>query len=389
MTLMQKKYFLAIIISIVIFTISITNLKAQTSLFATIESDGIIRDYKIYVPTIYDGTTPVPLVFNFHGYGSDFIEQEQYGDFRAIADTANFILVHPNGTPDNFGTNSWNTFDNSTTNDIGFIANLIDSLKQTYNIDTTAIYSTGMSNGGFMSYELACQLSERIAAVASVTGSITNAHLPLCNAQHPMPVLQIHGTNDGTVPYTGNIIFQPIENVVNYWIQFNNCDTNAVFNPIPDVVTTDNCAAEHYVYSNGNNGVEVEFYKIINGGHSWPGAPINLNTTNMDFQANQEIWRFFRKYRLGGSIVTSTKKNTEEQTEFVLFPNPTNLNVNINFTNLEDRKIEITNVLGQLINSYNCKTNQFEITLEKQGIYFISVTDNFGNRQTKKVVTLK
>ncbi len=385
---MHKKYFLTIILSAVLFAATINNLKAQTSLFATIESDGIIRDYKIYVPAIYDGTTPVPLVFNFHGYGSDFIEQEQYGDFRAIADTANFILVHPNGTPDNFGTNSWNTFGNSSTNDIGFIANLIDSLKQTYNIDTTAIYSTGMSNGGFMSYELACQLSERIAAVASVTGSITTSYLALCNAQHPMPVMQIHGTNDGTVDYNGTFIFEPIESVINYWIQFNNCDTNAVFNAIPDVVTTDNCTAEHYVYPNGNNGVEVEFYKIINGGHSWPGAPINLNTTNMDFQANQEIWRFFRKYRLGGSIVTSKQNSIEEQTEFVLFPNPTNLNVNIIFTNEQDRKIEITNALGQLINSYNCKTNQFEITLEKLGIYFISVTDEKGNVQTKKVVKI-
>ena len=385
---MHKKYFLTIILSAVLFAATINNLKAQTSLFATIESDGIIRDYKIYVPAIYDGTTPVPLVFNFHGYGSDFIEQEQYGDFRAIADTANFILVHPNGTPDNFGTNSWNTFGNSSTNDIGFIANLIDSLKQTYNIDTTAIYSTGMSNGGFMSYELACQLSERIAAVASVTGSITTSYLALCNAQHPMPVMQIHGTNDGTVDYNGTFIFEPIESVINYWIQFNNCDTNAVFNAIPDVVTTDNCTAEHYVYPNGNNGVEVEFYKIINGGHSWPGAPINLNTTNMDFQANQEIWRFFRKYRLGGSIVTSKQNSIEEQKEFILFPNPTNLNVNINFTNEQDRKIEITNALGQLINSYNCKTNQFEITLEKLGIYFISVTDEKGNVQTKKVVKI-
>jgi polyhydroxybutyrate depolymerase len=386
---MHKKYFLTIILSAVLFAATINNLKAQTSLFATIESDGIIRDYKIYVPAIYDGTTPVPLVFNFHGYGSDFIEQEQYGDFRAIADTANFILVHPNGTPDNFGTNSWNTFGNSSTNDIGFITNLIDSLKQTYNIDTTAIYSTGMSNGGFMSYELACQLSERIAAVASVTGSITTSYLALCNAQHPMPVMQIHGTNDGTVDYNGTFIFEPIESVINYWIQFNNCDTNAVFNAIPDVVTTDNCTAEHYVYPNGNNGVEVEFYKIINGGHSWPGAPINLNTTNMDFQANQEIWRFFRKYRLGGSIVTSKQNRIlKSKQNLYFFPNPTNLNVNINFTNEQDRKIEITNALGQLINSYNCKTNQFEITLEKLGIYFISVTDEKGNVQTKKVVKI-
>ncbi len=382
---MQKKYFFTILLSVVIFTISIASLKAQTSLFATIEIDGIVRDYKIYVPAIYDGTTPVPLVLNFHGYGSDFIEQEQYGDFRAIADTANFILIHPNGTPDNFGTNSWNTFDNSTTNDLGFISNLIDTLLLNYNIDTTAIYSTGMSNGGFMSYELACQLSDRFAAVASVTGSITNAHLPLCNAQHPMPVMQIHGTNDGTVPYTGNIIFQPIENVINYWIQFNNCDTNAIFNVVPDIVTTDNCTAEQYVYPNGDNGAEVEFYKIINGGHTWPGAPINLNTTNMDFQANQEIWRFFRKYRLSGNIVTSTQNNNTKLDDFVMFPNPTVGNIKITFSNFQERLIEIFNVQGTLINATKCSTSSVDISIEHEGIYFISVQDKTSKTVRKAI----
>jgi polyhydroxybutyrate depolymerase len=386
---MSKKLILSIIISAVIFAATISNLKAQTSLFGTIVSDGIIRDYKIYVPAIYDGAVPVPLVFNFHGYGSNFIEQEQYGDFRAIADTANFILVHPNGTPDSFGTLAWNTFGNSTTNDVGFIANLIDSLKLTYNIDTTAIYSTGMSNGGFMSYELACQLSERIAAVASVTGSITTSYLALCNAQHPMPVMQIHGTNDGTVPYTGNFLFQPIENVINYWVQFNNCDTNAIFNAIPDVVTTDNCTAEHYVYPNGDSGVEVEFYKIINGGHSWPGAPVNLNTTNMDFKANQEIWRFFRKYRLIINNVGSKQLVINKQLDYNIFPNPSNEVITINFLYSDERKILLTNALGQVINTYYCNSHKFEITLEQQGIYFITITDNSGNIQTKKVVTSK
>jgi polyhydroxybutyrate depolymerase len=386
---MYKKHLLSIILSAVIFTAAVNSLKAQTSLFATIESDGLIRDYKIYIPAIYDGSTPVPLVFNFHGYGSNFIEQEQYGDFRAIADTANFILIHPNGTPDNFGTNSWNTFDNSTTNDLGFVSNLIDTLLLNYNIDTTAIYSTGMSNGGFMSYELACQLSHRIAAVASVTGSITNTHIATCNAQHPMPVMQIHGTNDGTVPYIGNVIFQPIENVVNYWIQFNNCDTNAVFNAITDIVTTDNCTAEHYVYPNGDNGVEVEFYKIINGGHSWPGAPVNLNTTNMDFQANQEIWRFFRKYRLGGSIVTTQSNRGINQTGFEVFPNPSNGAFTINFQNEKQRKIVLSNALGQHLNTFNCITNQFEFTPLEHGIYFITIIESDGNVQSKRLIKLK
>lgn len=384
---MFHRLFTSIVVSVIVLVCSIQSIQAQTSLFGSILSDGVVRDYKIYVPAIYDGSTSVPLVFNFHGYGSSFLEQEQYGDFRAIADTANFIVVHPNGTPDNFGTNSWNTFDNSSTNDIGFISNLIDTLLLSYNIDTTAIYSTGMSNGGFMSYELACQLSHRIAAIASVTGSITNSHLSLCNAQHPIPVMQIHGTNDGTVPYTGNILFEPIDTVINYWVQFNNCDTAAVFNAVPDTSITDGCTAEHYVYKNGDNGVEVEFYKIIGGGHSWPGAPVNLNTTNMDFSGSQEIWRFFRKYRLSGSIVTSSKKLVNDNLVQV-FPNPSNDLVNIRFNDAQIRTISVSNALGQLLGSYGCNTQNFELNLEKQGLYFISVKDLLGNIETSKVIKL-
>jgi polyhydroxybutyrate depolymerase len=385
---MNKKFVLAVFTVFYTLINNSYDAQAQISQYGTIVSDGIVRDYKIYVPAIYDGSVAVPLIFNFHGYGSNYNEQELYGDYRAIADTANFIVVHPNGTLDNQNTNSWNTFDNSSVNDIQFVSNLIDSLRLTYNIDTTAIYSTGMSNGGFMSYDLACQLSNRIAAVASVTGSIITTHLAACNPQHPMPVMQIHGTADGTVPYGGIFIFSPIENVVNYWVQFNNCNTTPVFNALPDVVTTDNCTAEHYVYQDGDNGVEVEFYKIIGGGHSWPGAPININTTNMDFSASQEIWRFFRKFRLGGSVVTSNQNAISKQNNFDVFPNPSNGAFTIKFDNTKQRKIELCNALGQLVSTFYSNSNQVVLTPEQQGMYFITVFENDGSVQSKRLVKL-
>jgi polyhydroxybutyrate depolymerase len=386
MQVMNKKYILSMVFVVVASTASIMRVSAQTSLFGSILSDGLIRDYKIYIPAIYNGSAPVPLVFNLHGYGSNLFDQEQYGDFRAIADTANFILVHPNGTIDSFNSLSWNTFGNSTTNDVGFFSNLIDTLRLTYNIDTTAIYSTGMSNGGFMSYELACQLSNRIAAVASVTGSITTSFLAACNPQRPVAVMQIHGTTDGTVPYIGNFLFQPIESVINYWVQFNNCDSIPTFNAVPDVVTTDFCTAEHYVYANGNNDVEVEFYKILGGGHSWPGAPINLNTTNMDFSASQQIWRFFRKHKLSGNVVPSKENTIAKKHDFEIFPNPNNGVFALNLGSEKQRKIELNNALGQLINTFYSNTSLFQLSLEIQGVYFITVSDESGNSQTKKVI---
>jgi polyhydroxybutyrate depolymerase len=213
-------------------------------------------------------------------------------------------------------------------------------------------------------------------------------HLAACSAQHPMPVMQIHGTVDGTVPYAGNFLFEPIENIVNYWVQFNNCNTTPIFNAVPNVVTTDNCNAEHYVYTNGYNGVEVEFYKIIGGGHSWPGAPLNLNTTNMDFSASQEIWCFFRKYRLSGSIVTSNKNTAIEPSIFEVFPNPSNGAFTIKFNSEKQRKIELSNALGQLVNTFYCNANQLALTPPQQGIYFITIIENDGSVQSKRLVKL-
>lgn len=358
---------------------------AQTTLTSTIFSGGLTREYRIYIPAMYDGSVPVPLVFNFHGYGSNNVEQEQYGDFRFIADTANFILVHPKGTVDTQGSLSWNTFGGtSTVDDIGFVSTLIDSLLLVYNIDTTKIYSTGMSNGGFMTYDLACSLSQRIAAVASVTGSIITSHLAACNPLHPMPVMQIHGTADGTVPYNGLIIFEPIDSVINYWVNFNNCDVLPVVNQVPNIVVNDNCTAEHYVYTNGNSNVEVELYKIIDGGHSWPGAPVNINVTNMDFLANQTIWRFFRKYSLNSVTTNIQPQNTKA---LKIAPNPSSTGIfNLTFANTAKKNIYVHNQMGQLVQQLTCSGNTINIALDSKGVYFVTIQSE-NEIITKKLIS--
>ncbi|UOQ74046.1 hypothetical protein [Hymenobacter cellulosilyticus] len=84
--------------------------QAQTTVTGSIVSGGITRDYRLYIPASYSASKPVPLLFNLHGYGSSNLEQEFYGDFRPIADTANLLIVHPNGTTDANGSRFWNTF---------------------------------------------------------------------------------------------------------------------------------------------------------------------------------------------------------------------------------------------------------------------------------------
>jgi len=283
---------------------------AQQTIEGSIMHDGIQRDYILYIPAIYDGNTDVPLVLNFHGIESNATEQMFYGDFRDIADTEGFLLVHPEGTLLN-GVQHWNvdnftagTTTGSTADDVGFTEALIDELASQYTINLDRVYSTGMSNGGYMSLLLACQLSDKIAAVASVTGSMTPETYDACNAQHPIPVLQIHGTSDADVPYNGVFWSRSIDDVISYWVNYNNCDTNPTTTSFPNIDTLDGSTVEHFVYTGGDNGVTTEHMKVTGGNHTWPGATFDLPglNTNQDINASMEVWQFFSRFDINGTF---------------------------------------------------------------------------------------
>ncbi|MEY3398209.1 MAG: hypothetical protein RL220_803, partial [Bacteroidota bacterium] len=306
-----------------LFTALVNLLIYQTTLGQSIQGsimhDGTERNYWLYVPEIYNGEEAVPLVLNLHGLGSNSLEQQLYGDFRDIADTANFIIVHPDGLDNGDGSQFWNVLNLETPDDVGFLSALIDTIQASYNIDSDCIYSTGMSNGGFMSYELACQLSPRIAAIASVTGSMSVIQSITCNCDHPMPVMEIHGTEDAIVPYEGTFGIEPIDDVIAYWTDYNQCGLTPEVIAFEDIDPNDNATADRFVYSGGDNGTTVELIKVYGGDHSWPGALININTTCMDFSASAEIWKFFRKYKL--SQLVSVAENAKPNEISVFGPN--------------------------------------------------------------------
>jgi polyhydroxybutyrate depolymerase len=359
---------------------------SQTTLDRSININGSMRYYRMYIPALYDGSSKVPLVFNFHGYTSNTIEQENYGDFRPIADTANFILVHPQGLDGGSGT-FWNTFGttSSTNFDYQFVAQLIDSLLIDYEIDDARIYSTGMSNGGFMSYDLACFMSNKFAAIASVTGSMISSHLNACNPGRRMPVMQIHGTNDQTVAYNGfssAITSVPIDDLINFWIVNNNCNSNPTYTALPNINLNDNSTVEHFLYQGFNTSVEL--YKVINGGHTWPGTIFTAGgqVTNQDFSASKEIWRFFSQY------------NLNQETNFIdenliklysIYPNPISNELNLKLNGNLNLEIKIFDVFGKLVYFNDSKfVNEIKINTESfiSGIYFIQL----GNQIEKIVV---
>ena len=347
----------------------------QQTINGTITHDGLQREYILYVPAMYTPASPVPLILNFHGYTSNAFEQMFYGDFRPIADTAGFIIVHPMGTVDLLGNTHFNVgWGTSSGDDLGFTAALIDSISAMYSIDQDRIYTTGMSNGGFMSYYLACELSDRIAAMASVTGTMNVNQPAACSPTHPMPVMEIHGTADGTVPYTGNILFGTTPAAIAYWVNYDHCDPTPVITSIPDIDQTDGCTAEHQVYSNGDNGSTVEHYKIIGGEHTWPGSNFGGVGTNQDIDACKEIWRFFSKYDIHGLINTSAIADQASDETGIVYPNPTRDKITFQSSVTGSTAFTICTMMGEQVLSGKISSLQQQIDLSAlvPGMYILN-----------------
>ncbi len=341
----------------------------------SIMSNNIMRKYRLYVPAIYTGSQSVPLILNLHGYTSNALQQQLYSNFMPIADTANFLMVYPEGKAP-LGSQYWNAGFGGTENDVLFMSDLIDSLKLTYNIDLNSIYSCGMSNGGIMSYYLACNLPNRIAAIASVTGSMLKTWFS-CAPSRPFPIMEIHGTADGTVNYLGDATFAPIDSVVKKWSSHNNCNPAPTTFSVPNISLTDNSTALHYVYSGGASGSSVELYKVIGGGHSWPGAFAFLANTNQDFRASVEIWRFFRKYKLGQFVPNVGLSENALSQNIKLFPNPVTEKLFIE--GLTEANVKVINLVGEMIIQKN-NANSIDVSSLNSGIYFLQITS--GNTQS-------
>jgi len=331
---------------------------ARETIEGSITHDDLQRDYILYLPASYSGDLPVPLIFNFHGWGSNAADQMWYGDFRSVADTAGFLVIHPQGTVFD-GYTHWNVGGwtvGSPADDVGFTDALIDSLSAEYNIDPLRIYATGMSNGGFMSFLLACQLSDRIAAIASVTGSMTPETYEECTPQHPTPILQMHGTVDTVVPYNGTAWSEPVNDVLEYWAEYNNCNPIPEITALPDIDPDDGSTIEHMVFYDGDNGVVVEHYMIVGGGHTWPGNAFGGQGTNYDVDASVDIWNFFSRYDINGLIESEDAREAAEVLPpgFDLaqnHPNPFNPTTTIEFTLPVQQEIllSVVNIQGQLI----------------------------------------
>jgi polyhydroxybutyrate depolymerase len=292
------------------------NLYAQKTSFIY---DNLKRTFKVYVPASFNKKVQPPLVIALHGRGGNgesMVIITRSG-FNKLADRDGFIVVYPDGIDQSWNDGRVDQQANDrplreNINDAGFIAALIDTLTEDYNIDLKRIYITGISNGAIMSYRLACEYPGKIAAIAPVDGNIPYLLMPGCSPSRPVSVLAINNINDPVVPFEGGDIYGHFHRVmlgkvlsvkesVGFWVRRNMCTPAPVVTMEPDRDPRDGTRVTKEQYLKGLEGTEVILYAIDGGGHTWPGGVQYLPTwligkTSRDIDANEVIWAFFKKH---------------------------------------------------------------------------------------------
>jgi len=281
----------------------------QNSLSLTVE--GNIRSFIVYLPKGYNNAGKMPMIFAIHGGSGTPEGMINIANFKAIADRDKVVLVYPSGIQNNWNDGRPTTPNQLGINDVSFFNQMCDYMINNYSVDGTKIYATGISNGGFMSSRLGCELSNRIAAIAVVAATMEATTIaPSCNPGRPVPVIYIHGTTDPLVPFTGGQMtaggtaggsilshFQALDK----WATINSCNSIPTVTDLPDVAN-DGTTIKQRVYSGGINGSEVVSYVISNGGHTWPQGYQYLNEaiigkTSQDINACEVIWTFFQRFK--------------------------------------------------------------------------------------------
>lgn len=264
------------------------------------------RTYLVHVPKSYDPKKPAPVVLALHGAAMNGPMMVWFSGLTKKADEAGFIVVYPSGT----GTGPflvWNAggftgkLAEGKADDVVFIGKLLDDIATAVKIDEKRVYACGMSNGGMMCYRLAAELSDRIAAIAPVAGTIA---IDESKPKRPVPVIHFHGSKDNIVPFEmakgkkpAFINFKGVEESIQTWVKLDGCGEKPKF----EVISNDgnDLKVTRKTYGGGNDGAEVVLIVIEEGGHTWPGQepPVGfIGKSTKDLSANDLMWEFFQKH---------------------------------------------------------------------------------------------
>ncbi len=339
--------------------------------------DGETRQYIQYVPASYDPGTPIPVVFSLHGMGDNMTNFSNVG-LHQVADTANFIVITPQALLDPLMSSSaWNSGAgmqgytlNGNVDDISFLSAIMDTLEVNFNINISRIYSCGFSLGGFMSHRLACDLGHRVAAIASVAGTIGNDLV--CTPSRAVPVCHFHGSGDGTVPFVGNGFGLDALDLIDFWVNNNACAASPTQTSLPDIAA-DNLTVEHFEYGSCTDNSGVEFFRVDSADHVWLSA-------NNDISYTLEIWKFFSKYEHPYTNVGFEEQDAVR--EVSLYPNPATeaATLSINLSAGTDVRVDVHDALGRNVATFNQMLDNgindlvIETTDLISGLYFVSLS---------------
>ncbi|MEC7987529.1 MAG: PHB depolymerase family esterase [Myxococcota bacterium] len=264
----------------------------------TFAYDGLERQFRVHIPN--NLPADAPLVIVMHGFTSSAQIIEAYSRMNAVADEHGFVVAYPQGTKDASGNTFFNVgyefHESNGVDDIGFLHALIEYLQQSLSLSSRNVFSTGMSNGGDMSYMLAFQ-SDVVRAIAPVAGCMMKHIYDTCTPTKPVPVLEIHGTRDSITLVDGDIenqegwgSYMPLEDTIQFWVNHNQLELSDVVD-IADTNTGDGSTVIHHRYYSQTGHTEVWLYEVVGGGHDWPGA-----FGNQDIDASSLAWQFFSRY---------------------------------------------------------------------------------------------
>lgn len=277
----------------------------------SLEHGGRTRTYQLHLPGSVAPDKPLPLVIVLHGAGANGRITEVLTGFSKLADEKGFVAAYPDGEKGVWrfweGGAGDQVQDAAGPGDVGFVAALIDDLVRRKIADPQRVYVTGISNGAYMSNKIACALSDRVAAIAPVSGTLPKRMAERLRPARPMSVLYIHGTADKIVGVQGTDFISKREvslsaaDLAAWWVKNNGCSSPSRDEQLPDT-TDDGTTVMRHSYEPGAGGAPVVYYEIRGGGHTWPGGSVQperlLGKTCRDLNASETIWQFFSQFSL-------------------------------------------------------------------------------------------
>ncbi|HJV78199.1 MAG TPA: carbohydrate-binding protein [Paludibacter sp.] len=342
-----SRQFLFVFLGVFLFT---TGLKAQGE---SIQVGTATRQMIVYAPAGIEQNRP--LVISMHGRGQTMTDQKNQTQFQSVAQTNNFVLVFPQSNGSDW--QLWGTAD------IDFILTIIDEMYKRYGIDRDRVYLSGFSMGGMMTYYAATQIADKIAAYAPVSGFLMDG--PNTNSSRPIPIIHVHGMDDGFVPYSN------VQTHIDAWVKRNGCPAAVVTNPYPANVSTSKSIKKYY--GPGKEGVEVVFISVAGVGHWYS----DNNWSADGIFTSQEIWNFCKKYSLKDGVpefkyASVTDKNPK-QIQVVLSKSVVNANPFNGFT------VKIDNKVATIDNVVLCDTNKLAINISGSIIKDNNITLSYNN----------